>query len=183
MPAAGTRIKSDQRRQAVVTAAVECFAQKGFYGTTTHEIADRVGISQPYVYRLYSSKEALFARAVDHVSEQMSLTLEQHASESAGRSASPGEALQAARDGYAALIADHTILRFLMHANCAAVEPLVGEAVRRCYAKQVGIVRALLDGDDGAVRGWFGAGMVDNVAVVLGLDDIDEPWARVLRGR
>ena len=32
-------------------------------------------------------------------------------------------------------------------------------------------------GDDDAVRRWFGAGMPDNVAAVLGLADIDEPWA------
>ncbi len=36
-----------------MAAAIDCFAQKGFYGTTTHEIADWVGISQPYLYRLY----------------------------------------------------------------------------------------------------------------------------------
>jgi AcrR family transcriptional regulator len=53
MPAAGSSTKSDERRQSIVAAAIGCFAQKGFYGTTTHEIADWVGISQPYLYRLY----------------------------------------------------------------------------------------------------------------------------------
>jgi len=45
MPAAGTSTKSDERRRAVVAAAIDCFAQRGFYGTTTHEIAEWVGIS------------------------------------------------------------------------------------------------------------------------------------------
>ncbi|MFD5751376.1 TetR/AcrR family transcriptional regulator [Streptomyces sp. NPDC127033] len=58
-----------------MATAIECFAQKGFYGTTTHEIADRVGISQPYLYRLYATKQALFAAAVDHVSVVMTETL------------------------------------------------------------------------------------------------------------
>src|SRR5881394_3940592 len=151
MPAAGTSTKSDERRRAVVAAAIDCFAQKGFYGTTTHEIADRVGISQPYLYRLYPNKEALFAAAVDHVSVLMTETLAAHAPASGGA----GAALEAARGAYAALVADRTILRFLMHANCAAEEPLVGQAVRRCYAKQVDTVRQLL-GDDDAVRHWFG---------------------------
>jgi AcrR family transcriptional regulator len=176
MPAAGTSTKSDERRRAVVAAAIDCFAQKGFYGTTTHEIAGRVGISQPYLYRLYPNKEALFAAAVDHVSVLMTETLAAH-SPASGRTA-----LEAARDAYAALVADRTILRFLMHANCAAEEPLVGQAVRRCYAKQVDTVRQLL-GDDDAVRHWFGAGMLDNVVAVLGLADVDEPWARVLSPR
>ncbi|MFC9428295.1 hypothetical protein [Streptomyces sp. NPDC056987] len=90
--------------------------------------------------------------------------------------------MQAARDGYAALVADRTILRFLMHANCAAGEPLVGQAVRSCYAKQVATVQRLLGNGD-AVRSWFGAGMLDNVAAVLGPADIDEPWAHVLTAR
>ena len=175
MPAAGTSTKSDERRRAVVAAAIDCFAQKGFYGTTTHEIADRVGISQPYLYRLYPNKQALFAAAVDHVSVVMTETLLAHSS-------GAGPALEAARAAYAALVADRTVLRFLMHANCAAGEPLVGEAVRRCYAKQVDTVRQLL-GDDDAVRHWFGAGMLDNVVAVLGLADIDEPWAHVLTAR
>ncbi|ANZ38131.1 TetR family transcriptional regulator [Lentzea guizhouensis] len=176
MPAAGTSTKSDERRRAVLAAAIDCFAHKGFYGTTTHEIADRVGISQPYLYRLYPNKQALFAAAVDQVSAVMTETLVAHAPEG------DETALAAARNAYAALVADRTVLRFLMHANCAAEEPLVGEAVRRCYAKQVGTVRELL-GDDDAVRHWFGAGMLDNVVAVLGLADLDEPWARVLSAR
>ena len=178
MPAAGTSTKSDERRLAIMAAAIDCFAQKGFYGTTTHEIAGRVGISQPYLYRLYPNKQALFAAAVDHVSVVMTETLIAHSSAS-GRA---DTALDAARGAYAALVTDRTILRFLMHANCAAGEPLVGQAVRRCYAKQVDTVRELL-GDDDAVRHWFGAGMLDNVVAVLGLADIDEPWANILTAR
>jgi AcrR family transcriptional regulator len=182
MPAAGTSAKSDERRRAIMAAAIESFAQKGFYGTTTHEIAERVGISQPYLYRLYPNKEALFAAVVDHVSVVMTETLLAHASASDGAGPASETALDAARGAYAALVADRTILRFLMHANCAAGEPLVGPAVRRCYAKQVDTVRQLL-GDDDAVRQWFSAGMLDNVVTVLELADINEPWARILTAR
>ncbi|MBJ6765933.1 TetR/AcrR family transcriptional regulator [Myxococcaceae bacterium JPH2] len=172
-------MKSTERRQAVVAAAIGCFAQKGFYGTTTHEIAELVGISQPYLYRLYSNKEALFAAAVDHVSVVMADTLVSHS-----RDMRNGRvAFDNVRRAYATLVADRTILRFLMQANCAVGEPLVGEAVRRCYAKQVDIVRRMLGNDDAAVRRWFGAGMLDNVVAVLGLADIDEPWARILSAR
>ena len=182
MPAAGTSTKSDERRHTIVAAAIDCFAQKGFYGTTTHEIADWVGISQPYLYRVYPNKEALFAAAVDHVSGVMTETLLAHSPASGGAGPRSEAALAAARSGYAALVANPAILRFLMHANCAVGEPLVAEAVRRCYAKQVDAVRQML-GDDDAVRPWFGAGMLDNVVAVLGLADVDEPWAQVLTAR
>lgn len=182
MPAPGTSTKSDERRRTIMVAAVDCFAQKGFYGTTTHEIAQWVGISQPYLYRLYPNKEALFAAAVDHVSAVMTETLVTHSPASGGAGLAPEAALDAARGAYAALVADRNILRFLMHANCAVGEPLVAQAVRRCYAKQVDTVQQLLGNDD-AVRRWFGAGMLDNVVAVLGLADIDEPWAHILTAR
>jgi hypothetical protein len=89
--------------------------------------------------------------------------------------------LRAARSAYGSLIQNRDVLRFLMHANCAADEPLVGDAVRWCYAKQVELVGKLL-GSDEAVRQWFGAGMLENVTVALGLAGIDEPWARTLTG-
>jgi hypothetical protein len=122
------------------------------------------------------------AAAVDHVSVIMTDTLVTHATVSGGTAYASEAAFDAARAGYTALVTNRNILRFLMHANCAAVEPLVGHAVRRCYAKQVDTIRQLL-GDDDAVRRWFGAGMLDNVVAVLGLTDIDEPWAHVLAAR
>ena len=120
-----------------MAAAIDCFAQKGFYGRTTHDIAEWVGISQPYRCRLYPNKRALFAAAIDHVSVVMTETLVAHSPASGGAGLASEAALDAARGAYAALVADRSILRFLMHANCAAGEPLVAQAVRRCYAKQV----------------------------------------------
>ena len=174
MPAAGTTTKSDERRQLVVEAAVACFARKGFYGTSTHEIAERAGISQPYVYRLFADKPTLFAQAVAYVGDLLTGALTAHADQGP----SPA-ALQAA---YGALIEDRDVLRFLMQANCAVDEPLIRDAVRDCYAKQVALVHEILDGDEEAVRRWFAAGMLDNVVAVLGLADVGEPWARTLSG-
>lgn len=182
MPAPGSSEKSDQRRRVVLEAAVACFARKGFYGTTTNEIAERAGISQPYVYRLFANKETLFAQAVCYVSELMAKTLTAHVAEAGPVPQPPEVALRAARSAYGALIQDRDVLRFLMHANCAAGEPLVGDAVRWCYAKQVELVSELLGSDDDAVRQWFGAGMLENVTLTLGLAEIDEPWARTLSG-
>ncbi|WP_043432743.1 TetR/AcrR family transcriptional regulator [Cystobacter fuscus] len=182
MPAPGTSAKSDERRRTVLEAAVACFSRKGFYGTTTHEIAERAGISQPYVYRLFANKQELFAGAVYFVSELMTSTLTEHVSRTSPPPRSPAQALRAARRAYAALIEDRDVLMFLMHANCAADEPLVGDAVRWCYSKQVELVRELLGSDESAIRQWFGAGMLDNVVTALGLADIDEPWARTLSG-
>lgn len=74
------------------------------------------------------------------------------------------------------------VMMFLMRANCAADEPQVAAAVRSCYASRVRVVSELLDSDEDAVRQWFGAGMLDNIVHALHLNEVDEPWARTLRG-
>lgn len=177
MPSAGTTTKSDARRLSVVEAGVRCFAQKGFYGTTTHEIAASAGISQPYLYRLFANKEALFIADVQYVGGLLTRALR----DAPGPLGESADSIRGLRSAYGKLIEDADVRRFLMHANCATGEPLIAEAVRACYAQQVEVATNLLGGDEEAVRRWFSAGLLDNIVVGLGLAAIDEPWARTLQ--
>lgn len=55
---AGPEISAAQRR--FIDAAIDAFAENGFGGTSTRDIAERAGRSQASVYVHYESKEALF---------------------------------------------------------------------------------------------------------------------------
>jgi len=44
---------------------MDCFAARGFRGTTTRDIAARVGITEAALYRHFPSKEALYAAIVE----------------------------------------------------------------------------------------------------------------------
>ena len=55
-----TRLDSDERRKAIVTAAVPLFARKGFAGTTTKELAEAAGISEALLFRHFPSKKNLY---------------------------------------------------------------------------------------------------------------------------
>jgi AcrR family transcriptional regulator len=55
-----TRLDSDERRKAIVTAAVPLFARKGFAGTTTKELAEAAGISEGLLFRHFPSKKLLY---------------------------------------------------------------------------------------------------------------------------
>jgi TetR/AcrR family transcriptional regulator len=54
------RMPADQRRREVLAAAVAAFAEGGYAGTTTDDVARRAGVSQPYVVRMFGTKQALF---------------------------------------------------------------------------------------------------------------------------
>src|SRR5207253_8687144 len=63
--ASDLRHTAEERRTEVLQAAVAEFALHGLHGTSTEAIAGRIGISQPYIFRLFPSKKALFLAAID----------------------------------------------------------------------------------------------------------------------
>jgi TetR/AcrR family transcriptional regulator len=55
-----TRMGAEERRALVLEAATEVFGQYGYAGTTTDRVAAAAGVSQPYVVRIFGTKEKLF---------------------------------------------------------------------------------------------------------------------------
>ena len=165
----------------MLDAAVTAFGQRGFYGTTTAEVAKAAGISQPYIYRLFTDKQTLFVAVVDHVSDELIGAL--RAGVDAASSSDPDDVLTAMKASYDRLTDDRGMVMLLMQANCAAAEPAIRDALRACYAKQVAFVREASGADDAAIRQMFGINLLTNVMTALASDEVDEPWARILDGR
>ncbi|NGZ77285.1 TetR/AcrR family transcriptional regulator [Saccharibacillus alkalitolerans] len=55
---------SVNRKEELVSAAVDVFAEIGYYRATTAKVAERAGISQPYVFRFFATKEDLLTEAL-----------------------------------------------------------------------------------------------------------------------
>jgi AcrR family transcriptional regulator len=58
------RLDSEERRQAIITAALPLFARRGFSGTTTKLIADSAGVSEALLFKHFPSKQALYQEIV-----------------------------------------------------------------------------------------------------------------------
>ncbi|MEV5343493.1 TetR/AcrR family transcriptional regulator [Streptomyces sp. NPDC052676] len=174
------RSTADERRATVMSTAIKTFAVRGYYGTSTMDVAKAAGISQGYLYRLFPDKQSLFAALVDHCSQ----VLREAAAATVAKVAStdPEAVLKALASSYEGVVADRDVLMILMHANCAAGEPVIGEAVRACYAKQVEYVRAVSGASDEQLRRHFADALLGNVVLAVGADAVDAPWARALRG-
>ena len=63
-PARPGRPKSEQKAQAILSAAGERFLALGFQGTSMDEVAQRAGVSKQTVYSHFASKEALFKACI-----------------------------------------------------------------------------------------------------------------------
>ena len=53
-------MSAEERRELVLEAAIAEFAARGLAGTSTEDVARSAGISQPYLFRLFPTKKALF---------------------------------------------------------------------------------------------------------------------------
>ena len=58
------RMKAADRRELILEAATAVFGAKTYVGTTTDEVARAAGVSQPYVVRLFGTKEKLYIEVI-----------------------------------------------------------------------------------------------------------------------
>ena len=174
------RSTADARRATVVARAVRVFAQAGYHATPVTEVADAAGISQAYVFRLFAGKLGLFVAALDHCFAQIEQALEAGADRVPD--GSPAEILEAMGDAYADLIADRDLLMLQVHAQSAAGEPQIREALRRGYAGVVEVARRRSRANDSQVQQFVAYGQLCHLIVTADLDSIDQSWAKTLTG-
>ncbi|MFI6588153.1 TetR/AcrR family transcriptional regulator [Embleya sp. NPDC050493] len=170
---------ADERRETVLRTAIGAFAARGYYGTTTTEVAKAAGISQAYVFRLFPNKESLFVAVVEYCFVRVRQSLERGAAVATDSSAEA--VLSAMADAYALLIRDNDLILVQLHAQAAAAsEPAVREAVRAGYARLVEYVRGASGGKDPEVQRFFATGMLCHLVSAIGADEVDAPWTRTL---
>jgi AcrR family transcriptional regulator len=61
----GARMAAEERRQQILRVAVNLFAQHGFRGTTTKEIANAAGVSEAIIFRHFATKQELYSAILD----------------------------------------------------------------------------------------------------------------------
>jgi AcrR family transcriptional regulator len=170
--ATGERLSADERRAQVLDAAVAEFGERGYHGASTARIAKRAGISQPYIYALFSDKDELFRAVHDRVITEIRSTFAQAAS----GAASPDEALEAMGHAYRPLMADGRLLRAQLQCTAAAAgDPDLRAHVGAGFHGLVDEVARLSGADPAAVASFFACGMYVNVAMAIGRPDLVEP--------
>ncbi|QKG84413.1 TetR/AcrR family transcriptional regulator [Kroppenstedtia pulmonis] len=65
------RPKKKNRKEDILEASLDVIAERGYYNTTTALIAEKAGISQPYVFKFFKTKEELFVAALDRAYERI----------------------------------------------------------------------------------------------------------------
>lgn len=174
-----TRMPSDERRELVLEAATTVFGNTGYAGTTTDAVARAAGVSQPYVVRMFGTKEQLFLEVLHRALEKLIATF---------RGAIAGDPdvpiHRRLSIAYFELTGDRGILLCLMHAFALGADPVIGTAARCGFMDVYRLLRdeAGMSGQEAA--DFLAGGMLANVVLGVRLfDDYDtDPAVQDLLG-
>ncbi len=156
-------MSADERRESVLEAAVIEFGLGGYVGTSTEAIARRVGVSQPYLFRLFESKKALFIAAIERCFDHIIGVFEVAAEGTTGE-----EALHAMGAAYKKLLIDRQMLQMQLQMWAAACQDDEIRDVTRAHMGRLWKTVQTISGlDDNRVMEHIAAGMLMNVMAAM----------------
>ena len=172
--AVAERKTAAERREDVLEAAREVFAEHGLSGASTDEIARRAGISQPYLFRLFRTKKELFIASIERCFAETRETFEAAAEGKTGE-----EALKAMGEAYGELIRSNpNRLRAQMQTYAACGDPDVCAVARKGFGELVDTVERASGVDADTLSAFFAKGMLINVVASMDLLDAKDSWAK-----
>src|SRR5262245_1216387 len=182
------RLSGEQRREAILDAALPVFATKGFAGTTTRDLAKAAGVTEPVLYRHFPSKADLFLAVLRAAEARM---LERLAKIVTGFASAPArlDALARGMGSVSETLSDGP--RLLHGAAATQTEARVTAAVRATYRRLATGFAAALSGP-GLRRGLsptaaatflLELGVGSSLLGSLGVDGLYEPgYGETARG-
>ncbi|MBP2193507.1 TetR/AcrR family transcriptional regulator [Nocardia goodfellowii] len=179
MSSTRTRMTATDRRAEVLAAAVSAFAESGYAATKTDEIARRAGVSQPYVIRLFGTKQQLFIAVIQQVCGRIE-EIFRAAVVDLDPGATPAEAIQALGKAYDTFLEERDPPLGMLHGFTASGDPVIGDAVRAGFGDIYDLVRELTGASVSEARRFIATGMLLTVMSamrVVGHDAIPATWA------
>ena len=157
------RSTAEERREAVIEAAIAEFGEHGYHAGATGAIAKRAGISQPYIYALFPDKETLFLACYRRGCDRI-----RHAFAEAARGAEQGQdRITAMGSAYVELLQSRRELMIQLQAFAAASDPSLRPAIRESFLDVMGDIRRLVGGDRDDAAQFTARGMLLNILTAL----------------
>jgi AcrR family transcriptional regulator len=180
-------MSAGERREMAIEAAMAEFAHGGYEGTSTAAIAERIGVSQPYMFRLFPSKRALFLASVERCFTDIEELLRDAAGGRRGR-----DATAAMAEAYRRILdEDPHLLRFQLQISAAAVEDEeIGRIGHARWARLWRLIADVSGAEPAEVTRFMSIGMLINVLTAFKvpytpgevLPESLRGWAEGLRG-
>ena len=164
---------AQERRADVLRVAVAEFAKRGYAGTSTEDVARAAGISQPYLFKMFPTKKALFLALVEHGFSRVREAFVEAVGEATGDTA-----LERMGERYGDLLRDRDELLLQMQAYAACDDPQIGEVTRREFGRLWREVARLSGVDDESLQAFFAKGMLMNVVAAMDATRHADQWVK-----
>ena len=174
----GRRLSSDERRRQILVAALAVFGARGYEGATTDVVAKAAGVSQPYVVRLFGSKENLFLAALDEALTRLLVAFraalaDEITEQELADGVTPQKAMfKRVGQAYVDLIEVRGLHQTLAHAYLLGSNPAIGAAARRGFAQMWRFIRDEMGLDADEARAFLAEGML--ISTMIGLRIVDD---------
>jgi AcrR family transcriptional regulator len=140
-PARRRRMPAPLRREALLVAAEEVFARKGYHGAALDDIAQAAGVSKALIYEHFASKRELHASLVTAHVEEIFRRLEANA-----QTGTTGEErLRGGIDTFLSFVEEHREAWRALFRDAA--DPEVGDFMERVQAQGTAVIAALITAD------------------------------------
>jgi len=179
------RIPAAARREQILAAASRVFGMRGYAGATTDQVAQAAGISQPYVVRMFGTKENLFLEVLERALGTLVTAFRSVIAEPRAEGPEATDELsQRLGAAYVDLIEDRGILLSLMQGFITGHDPVIGARARAGFLEIYRILRDEAGFEPDRIRGFLADGMLFNTLLALRLPDVfddDEAAEELMR--
>lgn len=167
-------VTSVNRKTEIVSAAIDVFAEIGYFRATTAQVAERAKISQPYIFRFFATKEALLLTALE-----VSWNRIVHAFRQIVESASPGRLESDLIEAYENILASHRNEIILQMQAQTFREETIQEAMRGGFREVRQIVleafrKAGVPNPKERTLLFLARGMLCNISMALDMPELME---------
>ncbi|MET0726662.1 MAG: TetR/AcrR family transcriptional regulator, partial [Leifsonia sp.] len=153
-------------REQILDAATRVFGDFGYAGATTDRVAQTAGISQPYVVRMFGTKENLFVEMLERTCARIEQVMRTALADTDDLRPPPARIAAA----YVDLVEDRGIMLSLMQGFILGGDPRIGPVARDGFMRIYRLLRDEAGFDADTARQFLANGMLINTLLASGLN-------------
>jgi AcrR family transcriptional regulator len=133
------RLTGSERRERILAAAAEAFAERGYHAASVGQVAEAAGITKPVVYDHFPSKHELFVELMESAREELSA----RAADAMGGDAPLEDRLRVGVTAFFSYVEEYPATARVLFTPPTG-EPALLDAARRVQAEATASIAALL---------------------------------------
>lgn len=168
------RISGGERRESILALTSRAFAERGYDGVRTAELAKSAGVSEALIYQHFRTKAELYRAAVDRSAD----ILEERISKAAGASGPADQRLQRAVNGFLEFVADASNAWRVLALHVS--DPELAEYQRSLRGRATGALAGLLAEDPRASGNGLTRAQLEQLSEVIvgGAEALANWWSQ-----